>query len=342
MLKYINENTNTQEEYGYACARIRELEKTLLNQETLDKMLEAKDLDNALKIVSESSVDEYIFENAQYESIDNHLTGILGKTIKIIKDISPYPFLSELVNWKYDFHNLKVILKSKLLSKEEALPTYDIGNIKQDLLRAAVFEGKYQAIPMLIERYIKQAEEEYAKSEDIQLVDNLLDKGYYEAIFKLLQNFNQPFLSYFYKIEVDLMNIMISCRCKVRYIKKSQLSEILIKYGNFSTQKILGIYENSVHSWPNYFQKTGYSELVENGIKYWQQDNSLLELERLVDNYILDLLKIGKYTSFGLESIVSYYYAKEYDIKNIRMILNGKRYHLPKDVIQKNLRNCYV
>ena len=342
MLKYINENTNTQEEYGYACARIRELEKTLLNQETLDKMLEAKDLDNALKIVSESSADEYIFENTQDTSIDNHLTGILSKTIKIIKDISPYPYLSELVNWKYDFHNLKVILKSKLLTKKETLPTYDIGNIKQDLLEAAVLDGKYQVVSMLIERFIKQAEEEYAKSEDTQLIESLLDKGYYETIFKLLKELNQPFLYYFYKKEVDLKNIMTACRCKIRNIKKSKLSEFLIKYGNFSTQKILGIYENSVHSWPNYFQKTDYSELVENGVKYWQEEGSLLELERLIDNYILDLLKIGKYNSFGLESIVGYYYAKEFDIKNMRILLNGKRYHLPKDIIKNILRNCYV
>lgn len=342
MLKYINENTNTQEEYGYACARIRELEKNLLTQEILDKMLEAQDLEGALKVISESSVDGYIFEDSKATSIDNRLAVILSNTFKIIKDISPYPYLSELFNWKYDFHNLKVLLKSKLLAKQETISTYEIGNIKQDSLRAAVFEGKYQSVPMLIERFIKQTEEEYAKSEDIQLIESLLDKGYYEAIFKVLKEFNQPFLYYFYKIETDLTNIMITCRCKIRHISKSKLPEVLITYGNFSTQKFLGIYENSVHSWPNYFQKSDYVELVEKGIKYWQEVNSLLELERLIDNYILDLLKIGKYTSFGLESIVGYYYAKENDIKNIRMILNGKRYQLAKDTIRKNLRNSYV
>ena len=342
MLKYINENTNTQEEYGYACARIRELEKSLLTQEILDKMLEATDLENALKVISESSIEDYVFENTQAISIDNYLEKILRKTIKIIRDISPNTYLSELLNWKYDFHNLKVTMKAKLHAKQDTMPTYDIGNIRLDLLKAAVSEGKYQVVPMLIERFIRQAEEEYTKSEDTQLIESLLDKGYYETIFKLLKEFNQPFLYYFYKKETDLTNIMIACRCKIRNIKKSKLTEFLIKYGNYPTQKILGIYENSVHSWPNYFQKTDYSELVETGIKYWQEKGSLLELERLIDNYLLDLLKIGKYNSFGLESIINYYYAKEFDIKNMRMILNGKRYHLPQDIIQKNLRICYV
>lgn len=42
MLKYINEYTNTQEEYGYACGRVRELEKSLLTKEIIDKMIETR------------------------------------------------------------------------------------------------------------------------------------------------------------------------------------------------------------------------------------------------------------------------------------------------------------
>jgi V/A-type H+/Na+-transporting ATPase subunit C len=342
MLKYINESTNTQEDYGYACARVRELEKSLLNQEILDKLIESQDLENAIKVFSESNLNEYIFENTEPVAIDNHLVNILKKTIKLIAEISPYPYLFKLFNWKYDFHNLKVLLKTKILDKKEKAPIYEIGNISQDILRAAVFDGKYQSVPILIERFIKQSEELYMKYEDLQLMEISLDNAYYEILFNNLEDINQPFLFYFYKTEIDLLNILIACRCKVRHIKKANLSEILIKYGNFSPQKIIDIYENSVHSWPNYFEKTDYSSLVEEGIKHWQENKSLLEIERLSDNFLLNLLKIGRYTSFGLESVIAYYYAKENDIKNIRMILNGKRYLLPKDIIRKNIRNSYV
>ncbi len=342
MLKYINESTNTQEEYGYACARIRELEKGLLNQDVLDKMIESSDLEDVLKVLAESDLNEYVFDNTKPLAIDNSLVSILKKTIKLIDEVSPYHYLFQLFNWKYDFHNLKVLLKAKCLDKKEPYPLYDIGNIHQNTLSTAVFDGKYQLVPIKIERFIKQSEEEYMKSEDIQLIEFLLDKGYYEILFNQLDDINQPFLFYYYKTEVDLLNIMIACRSKVRHIKKSKLSEILIKYGNFSPQKIISIYDNSVHSWPNYFNKSDYTSLVENGIKYWQEEKSLVELERLVDNFLLNLLKIGKYNTFGLESVIAYYYAKENDIKNIRIILNGKRHLLPKEIIRKNIRDTYV
>jgi V/A-type H+/Na+-transporting ATPase subunit C len=342
MLKYINENTNTQEDYGYACGRIRELEKSLLDLELLHKMLDSSNLENALKVLAESDLREYTFDNSDSFTIDKSLVNVLKKTINMINEISPYPYLFQLFNWKYDFHNLKVLLKAKFLTKKEPYPIYDIGNIHQDTLRAAVFEGKYQLVPIKIERFIKQSENEYMKSEDLQLMDILLDQGYYEILFDQLENINQPFLFYYYKTEIDLLNIVIACRCKIRHIRKSKLSDILIKQGNLPPQKMTDIYENSVSSWPNHFQKTEYASLVENGIKYWQEEKSLLEFERLSDNFLLNLLKIGKYNAFGLESVIAYYYAKENDIKNIRNILNGKRFLLPKDMIRKKIRDTYV
>ncbi len=90
------------------------------------------------------------------------------------------------------------------------------------------------------------------------------------------------------------------------------------------------------------FSKTDYEALVSEGIKYWQDNKSLTRIEILKDNYLLDLLKIGKYTSFGLESIIGYIYAKENDIKNIRIILNAKKYLLSKNIIKNNVRDTYV
>lgn len=342
MLKYINEYTNTQEEYGYACGRVRELEKSLLTKEIIDKMIETRSLEDSIKILEENSVDNYNINNYDYISIDTHLKGIIKKTINLIKEISPNPHLYKLFSWKYDFHNLKVLLKGKFIGKKEITTLYEYGNFKVDILESAIFDEKYQLLPSIVERIIKQSEDEYMKSSDLQLIEILLDHGYYEIIFNLLNEINHPFLYYFFKKEIDLLNFIISCRSKIRNIKKSKLPLILIKQGNLSIQKYISIYENSIHSWPSYFQKTDYGQIIENGVKEWQEKNSMLELEKLVDNYLINLLKIGKYTSFGIESIFAYYFAKENDIKNIRIILNGKRNLLKNNIIRENIRDCYV
>ncbi len=342
MLKHINEATNTQEEYGYACARIRELEKFLINKDIIKKMIETPDLENALKVLVENNFNEYSFENTDPHSVNQILDNVLKTTINIISEISPNPELFHLFKWKYDFLNLKILLKVKMLDKKAPYPLYDFGNIPLKGLLSAVFEGKYQLIPIKIERIIKQSEAEYLKSENLQLMEIVLDQGYYEIIFDQLEKINQAFLSYFYKTELDLLNFSIACRCKIRNIKKSELKSILIKFGHLPINKIMNFYDNSLSSWPNNFQKTEYYSIFEGGIKDWLQENSLLKLEQLSDDFLLNLLKIGKYITFGPESIIAYFYAKENDLKNIRIIINGKRHDFPDKIIQKYIRDTYV
>ena len=342
MLKNINESTNTLEEYGYACGRIRDLEKYLFNKEIIQKMIESPNLEKSLRVLAENNLSEYSFEKLDSDSIEQVLVYILKRNLNLISEISPYPYLFQLFSWKYDFHNIKVLLKAKMLGKKELFPLHDLGNLSVNGLHVAVFEGKYQLIPIKIERFIKQAEAEYLKSDSLQLMEILIDKGYYETIFEQLEDINQDFLFYYYKTEVDLLNLIITCRCKIREIHKSKLAEILIKYGQLSTQKLVDIYDNPLHSWSNNFQKSDYFVVIEQGIKHWIEKNSLLKFEQLIDNYLLNLLKIGKYTTFGLECVIGYYYAKENDLKNIRIIINGKKNSLSNKIIKNYIRDTYV
>ncbi len=254
-LKYINENTNGQEEYGYACGRIRELEKTLLTSEILNKLIESTDYESCLRMLTEIPLDEYLFEENQDIPIHYYLDNIMKKNLRVIEEISPYPFLPKLLKNKYDFYNLKVLLKAKLTFSKDEIPAFDIGNIPLERIKEAVFENKLQSVPMLVERLIKEAEEEYMKTDSLFILETMLSNGYFEMIFNELNNINNDFLTSYYKTEVDLLNIIIACRSKIRHIKKTNLLEYLIKNGRMHINKLSQIYENSIQSWPNYFQK---------------------------------------------------------------------------------------
>ena len=65
-------------------------------------------------------------------------------------------------------------------------------------------------------------------------------------------------------------------------------------------------------------------------------------LEKLSDNYIMDLMKTGKLVTFGPERILSYIYAKETEIKIIRIIMVGKLNNIAEEVIRERLRDIYV
>ena len=95
----------------------------------------------------------------------------------------------------------------------------------------------------------------------------------------------------------------------------------------------------------NFFQvlsATAYGQLVSQGIKYWKENGSWSELERLSDNHILNFLRRAKHIVFGLEPLIGYLAAKENEIKMLRMIMVGKLNKLEGELVRRNLRDTYV
>lgn len=150
------------------------------------------------------------------------------------------------------------------------------------------------------------------------------------------------FLKRFININIDLNNIINCIRAKIRGEKKAFIKEFLIPEGDFKIEKIIEIYDSPLSSWCEKLIYTDYKNIVETGVNYFQKNNSLMELEKLRDNFILNFSKIGKYITFGIEPLIGFITAKENDIKNIRIILSGKLNKLSPDQIKERVRDTYV
>lgn len=63
--------------------------------------------------------------------------------------------------------------------------------------------------------------------------------------------------------------------------------------------------------------------------------------EKKLDDYLMDKIKLFKINPFGMESILGFLYAKETEIKNIRIILAGKINNIENNMILERLREGY-
>ena len=64
--------------------------------------------------------------------------------------------------------------------------------------------------------------------------------------------------------------------------------------------------------------------------------------EKWCDDYIMNSLEEGKTENFGIAPVIAYYYAKETEIRNIRIILSCIYNELPKEKIIERMRKLYV
>jgi len=351
MFKYFTADTNNQEEYAFANGIIKKLEKGLLNKDILDRMIKSSDAVSALKILTESDLNDYSFDLNNPADFEHSLNQELLHTYDIIKNISKvstFNFLYFTFASKYDFHNIKILIKSKYLKKDISNELFSpIGTIDIEKLNLAIKDEKYEDIPDSFEFLIKKTFSEYSKFKDPEIIDFILDKERYIMIFNKIKEVEiieteELFLRRFIKINIDLNNIISCIRAKIRGERKSFAKEFIIPEGDFKIENIVEIYDSPLSSWFEKLIHTDYKDIVELGVNYFQKNNSLMELEKLRDNFILNFSKIGKYVTFGIEPLVGFITAKENDIKNIRIILSGKLNKLSPDQIKERVRDTYV
>ena len=351
MFKYFTADTNNQEEYAFANGIIKKLEKGLLNKDLLERMIKSSDILSALKILTESDLNDYSFDLNNPANFEDSLNKELLSTYNIIKDISKvstFNFLYFTFACKYDFHNIKILVKSKYLKKDISNALLSpIGTIDIEKLKLAIKDEKYEDLPDSFEFLLKKTFSEYSKFKDPEIIDFILDKERYIMVFNKITEveiieIEENFLRRFIKINIDLNNIISCIRAKIRGERKSFAKEFLIPEGDYKIENIVEIYDSPLSSWFEKLIHTDYKNIVETGVNYFQKNNSLMELEKLRDNFILNFSKIGKCITFGIEPIVGFLTAKENDIKNIKIILSGKLNKLSPDQIKERVRDTYV
>ena len=100
--------------YAYAVGRVRALEKKLLTKADFSRLLDAADFPQALRLLAEMGypVSE---ETADYESV---LMAEQREALFLLEKLSEGEELSMLFRRRYDYHNLKALLKGKHSQQE--------------------------------------------------------------------------------------------------------------------------------------------------------------------------------------------------------------------------------
>ena len=120
------------------------------------------------------------------------------------------------------------------------------------------------------------------------------------------------------------------------------MHSVIIEGGSIDKDKLLGMLNDEVQNISTKLAFSNYAEFIKSGIEYYAKTNSVSLLEKLVDNYIMDMMKNAKIIPFGAEPLLAYIYAKETEIKIIRIIMVGKLNNISGEVVRERLRDIYV
>ena len=164
----------------------------------------------------------------------------------------------------------------------------------------------------------------------------------FENMRELAKELDDTFASKYVSASIDLTNLKTLLRVKKQNKDRDFLLSLVIEGGSIDKDVLVALLSDSVENIASKLAYTDYEEVLKLGVEDFAQTGSAGLLEKLVDNYIMDLMKSAKMIPFGGEPLLAYIYAKETEIKVIRIIMVGKLNNIAGEVIRERLRDIYV
>jgi len=327
--------------YGYAVARVKAMETQLLDQSQFERMINSSTTEEAVKVLSETGYSASVAELDDVYNFETILADELSYVFNTVYKISPVPELIGMLALRYDIHNLKVLFKSKFLGVKSDL-LIPVGSLDIAKLEYAVGEDNYLLLPEKLRRAANSINEDFMINRDPQIIDLILDRVLYEQLIDAAREYDAPFLEGLFVRQIDLNNLKTLIRVKRMGLSRDFLARVLLPNGTLSVDRLTSMFEEPLESLISMLAISDYAELVSEGVREWLEKGSASTLEKLSDDFITSYLKEGKWVPFGVEPLVGYLWAKEIEIKNIRIVLVGKINRLPAESIRERIRDVYI
>ena len=329
-------------QYAYSVSRIRAIERKLLDKGKLDRMVEAKSPEEALKVLQEADYGNRDSDSLNIYEYENLLKDESKKVYSLLKEIAPEPDVFDLFLISNDYHNIKVILKSEFSGQDCDSLLVESGSIPSHKLKTMVRDRDWTSMPAIMRAAIEECIQTYNKTLDPQVIDIILDKASYKQMKEISIKSGNRFIEDLVTLLIDLSNIKVFLRVKALNKSWDFLQKVLIPDGSINSTTFIQNLDNPLESFIDALKFTSLGEFLEEGIESFKTTGTLTKFEKLCDNLIMNYVKKSKYISLGVEPLVGYLMAKEMEIKNARIIMVGKINNISNEVIRERLREAYV
>ena len=340
--------------YIYASAKIRALEKLILNATDIERMVDAPDLDSAFKVLHDTDYRDNLLD-VEPVNYRQALSTDFQQFYLFLQKQNLQPELYELMLIERDFVNIKLLFKSKLFGvdvtphlKENVL--FPLAELKNFILnlpgQPASHVGKTakgragKTIKEKLKKIIFEASQKFDEKTKPDLVDTVLTQKYFSLKLELAKKIKSQFITNYLEKEIDSANLLIFIRGKRLNLTKERLAEKLIQGGRADINRLTLQYAEELRSIKP-FVSANFNQRVVQIFDEFCEKNNLFEVEKAIDNFKIKFARQAKMIPYGQDVIFAYYLAKQNAITNIRIILTSKLSKLPGEAIKQTLREVF-
>ncbi|MBI2130488.1 ATP synthase A1 subunit C [Candidatus Woesearchaeota archaeon] len=346
-------STLAHSEYPYTYARTTAMRGMLLKKADYHKILKM-DFNEIARFLEETtykkSIDTLSASMKGADLLEAALNNNLAESFAKLRAISPEELrllIDEYLR-RNDIEDIKTILRGKLTKAGDKIIAASLqaaGTMGKDaltgLLKKESIEQILKGIDFIDFARIKPALERLRETNSLEEIENELDRSYYQGLLELaasLPSEGDLFRDFLLQ-EIEIMNIVTIIKLKHAGIDKSAISNFLIFTGVSGNKNLFEKLMNSdIGSMTRYLEARDYSEAIVQGLKSYEKNGSLIELEASLHTHLLrkSVLLLHQHP-LSVDVILGYMFAKETEVRNLKIIVRGKQLGVGEEFIEKQL-----
>ena len=349
-------------DFGYATGRIRVREGQLLSRDALLRLASAG---------TEQAEWNQILNQASYPpaaSIRERLHAMLESNDAFLLEVADQTALPRVLLLEYDYHHLKVMLKTWLLSlRQVADEQAEQANLQALLLsQQTLFRAHAPTEPERLARWlaarlaklepsvsiaedlatrVNQVLEELPTDAEVAAVDRRLDRAYYGHLEALARTdeakpFRDLLLDYL-AIQADSANLQSFYRLRKVRAQPQDLKREWVPGGQLKLASLEANFHATEQAIAELLRSSG--SLIAGLARDlgYQRSEDWTQFSRERDNLLLRLASGSSQTPYGPEIPFGFWLGRVMEVRNLRIILAGLERGLESDEIAQYLRDDY-
>ena len=324
--------------YPFVVTKVRALEARLITKEKLERIIDAKDFKDAMRVLCELGYGQPAAADATFEQL---IQKELMEADKFLESVSPNDLFTSIMRAEKDYLNLKVLVKLQLLNRSLDDIALFPGNIAVDKLKRAIAENNYNELPSPMKAALKFIDKQFLSNADVSVVGIALDRAYAREIVAFSDKLNDPLIGEYLKAYFDLSNILAFMRIKISGNSKEAFANAYLHGGSTSLRKFSEAFDSSDDSVLNAVVKIDYARFMADAIEEYHSTKNLYLLEKLRDDYLFELAKEKRNDIFSLGPLMFYYISKQREAAAVRMVMTAKQGGIEEHIMKKRLRELF-
>lgn len=343
MLAKIDRSYNKVSRYGSAVGRVMVRETTLLSRQEVERML-YPDYEEALGVAHDTAYGPYLEGASVPADIESGLESFLEEQYRFLEEACSGTLVARFVRMKYDYHNLRVLVKRAFLGGEDAGRLFSkLGVVPVEALEQALNGMDSPDFPADLRGAIERAREAGSRGEtDPQMFDSLVDRAFFEGrLLTARQEGSRPLVKYC-RCAVDVANLMVMLRGLEFAKGQSFYAAALADGGEFPRAELLSLAGRPFAEVTARFLNSRYGTMVAQVLDEGAEGVRLTSLDRTTDDCLMEKVAGFASVSVGPERIVRYMLTRETEVAILRIVFVGKLNSLSPAVIETRLPLGYL